>query len=505
MNHALADRPVFSHREIVGVLSGVVLTLLMGAIDQTIVATALPTMAAQLGGLDKLSWVVTAYLLTSTATTPIYGRLSDLFGRKRMLQIAIAVFLAGSVLCALSADMIQLIVFRAVQGVGGGGLMALSFTVIGDVIAPRERGRYQGYIGGTFALANVIGPLLGGLLTDYLSWQWIFLINVPLGLAALAMTNRALARLPRATGSPRIDYVGSVLMIGAVTGVLFFLSRVGDLAHAPLLIGGAGALGTLLTVAFLIQESRSREPILPLRLFRIPVLAVSAPAIGINAALMFAGIIFVPLNIQMTHHAGATESGLLLLPAVFGITAGAVVGGRLVSATGRYKVYPLVGTAIAIAMFGLMVAVGERMADPLWATALLAPLGVGLGLLMPVLTVASQNAVAPGDLGAATSLTSFSRSLGGTIGVAVIGTIFTHNLAARLEAAGVPGLEPRAVLEMGRAALDPLPEAAQGAALAAVEAAFGSVYLSATVLAAGLFLLLLGLKELPLRSAAGPR
>lgn len=501
MTDALADRPVFTHRQILGVLSGVVLTLLMGAIDQTIVATALPTMAGQLGGLDHLSWVVTAYLLTSTATTPIYGRLSDLFGRRRMLEVAITVFLLGSLLCAMAGSMIQLIVFRGIQGIGGGGMMALAFTVIGDVIAPRERGRYQGYIGGVFALANVIGPLMGGVFTDYLSWQWIFLINLPVGAAALVMTRRALAGLPQRRGNPRIDYLGSVLMIGAVVGVLFFLSRSASVLDAPLLIGGAGAAGVILTVLFVVWESRTAEPILPLRLFRIPVLAVVAPAIALNAAVLFAGIIFVPLNIQMTHGAGATESGLLLLPVVFGVTIGAVVGGRLVTKTGRYKIFPIVGMTTALVLFTAMGLAGERMADPLWATILLMPLGVGLGLVMPVLTVAAQNAVTAADMGATTSLTSFSRSLGGTLGVAVVGAVFIHDLSTRLTAAGLPGLDPRDVLEMGPRALAALPADVQTVALAAIERSFASVYWSAAVLAALTLALLINLKELPLRSA----
>ncbi|MBX9634462.1 MAG: MFS transporter, partial [Magnetospirillum sp.] len=401
MPHSTPDRVAFTHREILEVFSGVALAMLMAAMDQTIVATALPTMGADLGSLENLPWVVTAYMLASTATTPIYGKLSDLYGRKRILQIAIWLFLAGSLLCGLAQTMGQLIIFRGIQGLGGGGLMALAFTIIGDVVAPRERGKYQGYIGGVFALASVAGPLLGGIFTEALSWHWIFLINLPVGLAALVMTNRALNRLPLGTAHPRIDYLGAALLMGSVTSLLVVISRGGRMAPwtSPGVLG-LGVLGVVLMAAFLVHERRVAEPILPLRLFRIPVVAVANPIVAISAMTLFAGIVFLPLHLQLVLGTGATASGLLLLPLVFGMTFGAVGGGRLIARSGRYKIFPIVGLALAAAMYLVLGLVSSVAGDPLYATLVLVPLGIGLGLVMPVMTVAVQNAVDRRDLGA---------------------------------------------------------------------------------------------------------
>lgn len=502
MPHSTPDRVAFTHREILEVFSGVALAMLMAAMDQTIVATALPTMGADLGSLENLPWVVTAYMLASTATTPIYGKLSDLYGRKRILQIAICLFLAGSLLCALAQSMTQLIVFRTVQGLGGGGLMALAFTIIGDVVAPRERGRYQGMIGGVFALASVAGPLLGGMFTELLSWHWIFFINLPVGVAALLMTNRALNRLPMGTAHPTIDYLGAALLMGSVTSLLVFVSRGGRMAPwtSPGVLG-PGVLGIVLLAAFIVHERRVAEPILPLRLFRIPVFAVANPIVAISAMTLFAGIVFLPLHLQLVLGTGATASGLLLLPLVFGMTFGAVGGGRLIARSGRYKIFPIVGLGLAAAMYLVLGLVGAVAGDPLYATLVLVPLGVGLGLVMPVMTVAVQNAVDHRDLGAATASVGFFRSLGGSVGVALFGAVLTWDVARRLTAAGLPDLNPRDVLEHGTAVIHTLPDAARAAAIHAFEGAFETLF----VLAAGLGLvslvLTLFLEELPLRSA----
>lgn len=502
MTDTSPDRITFSHREILEVFSGVALAMLMAAMDQTIVATALPTIAERMGGLDELPWVVTAYLLASTATTPIYGKLSDLYGRKRVLQAAIALFLAGSVLCALAATMTQLILFRGIQGVGGGGLMALSFTIIGDVVAPRERGRYQGYIGAVFAVSSVAGPLLGGLFTEHLSWHWIFLINLPVGAAALAMTGRALGRLGRGRDRPSVDVQGAALLMAAVACLLLVVSRGGTVWSwtSPALLG-LGTAGVVLLALFLRHERRVAEPILPLRLFAIPVVAVANPVVAVGAMVLFSGIVFLPLHLQLVRGAGAAESGFLLLPLVLGMTVGSVSGGRLIARTGRYKIYPIVGLMLAAAMnliLGLATAVAH---DPLWSTLVLVPLGVGLGLVMPVMTVAVQNAVDKRDLGAATATIGFFRSLGGSVGVALCGAVLTADASARLEAAGVPGLDPRAVIEQGSRMIDALPEAARAAALLAFEHAFETLFLVAAGLAVLGFALTLFLEERPLRSA----
>lgn len=497
------EHAAFTHKEILRVFSGVALAMLMAAMDQTIVATALPTMASDLGSLDDLPWVVTAYLLASTSTTPIYGKLSDLYGRKRILQIAIFLFLIGSVLCAMAQTMGQLILFRAVQGLGGGGLMALAFTIIGDVVAPRERGRYQGYIGGVFALASVAGPLLGGIFTETLSWHWIFLINLPLGAAALAMTSRALGRLPAGRERPKIDYLGAALLMGTVTTLLFVVSRGGVVVPwtSPTILGLA-ALGVALLVAFLVHERRVEEPILPLHLFRHPVVAIANPVVAVSAMVLFAGIVFLPLRMQLVRGESATASGLLLLPLVLGMVLGAGGGGRLIARTGRYKAVPLAGLALAAAMYlalGLSPAVAE---NALWSTLILVPLGIGLGLVMPVMTVAVQNAVDRRDLGAATASVGFFRSLGGSVGVALFGAAFAADVEARLNAAGLPGISGREVMERGIAALGTLPDAARASALTAFEHGFSTLFLLAAALALLSFVMTLFLKELPLRSAA---
>ena len=490
--------PVFTHQEILRVFSGVALAMLMAAMDQTIVATALPTMASQFGGLEMLPWVVTAYLLTSTTTTPIYGKLSDLYGRKRVLQTAILLFLAGSVLCAAAQSMTQLILFRGLQGLGGGGLMSLAFTIIGDVVAPRERGRYQGMIGGVFALASVAGPLLGGIFTETIGWHWIFLINLPLGIAAFAMTRRTLSRLPAGRARPRIDLAGAALLTGAVTSLLIVATRGEAMGWGSPAALGLLAAGLVMLVIFLWHERRIEEPILPLHLFRRPVVAVATPVVAVSAMVLFAGIVYLPLHLQLVQGASATVSGLLLLPLVLGMTFGSVGGGRLIAKTGRYKAFPLAGLALSGLMYALLGTLPELAADGLWSTLILVPLGMGLGLVMPVMTVAVQNAVEQRDLGAATASVGFFRSLGGSVGVAVFGAVFNAVVSDRLEGAGLSG---RAVLEHGAAALANLPAAARGGVVATLEHGFATLFLLAAALAVVSFAMTLFLKELPLRSA----
>ncbi|BAI71723.1 integral membrane multidrug-efflux transport protein [Azospirillum sp. B510] len=493
---------VFTHQEILRVFSGVALAMLMAAMDQTIVATALPTMASQFGGLDMLPWVVTAYLLTSTTTTPIYGKLSDLYGRKRVLQTAILLFLVGSALCAAAQSMTQLILFRGLQGLGGGGLMALAFTIIGDVVAPRERGRYQGMIGGVFALASVAGPLLGGIFTETIGWHWIFLINLPLGVAALAMTRRTLSRLPAGRARPRIDLAGAALLTGAVTSLLVVATRGDAMGWSGPATLGLLAAGLVMLAVFLWHERRIEEPILPLHLFRRPVVAVATPVVAVSAMVLFAGIVYLPLHLQLVRGTSATVSGLLLLPLVLGMTIGSVGGGRLIAKTGRYKAFPLAGLALSGVMYALLGALPALAGDGLWSTLILVPLGMGLGLVMPVMTVAVQNAVDQRDLGAATASVGFFRSLGGSVGVAVFGAVFNAVVSERLAGAGLSG---RAVLEHGAAALASLPPAARGGVVATLEHGFATLFLLAAALAVVSFAMTLFLKELPLRSASPGR
>lgn len=493
----------FTHREIMQVFSGVALAMLMAAMDQTIVATAMPTMAADLGNLGLLPWVVTAYLLASTATTPIYGKLSDLYGRKRILQISILLFLAGSVLCAVATSMLQLILFRGIQGLGGGGLMVMAFTIIGDVVSPRERGRYQGYIGGVFALASIAGPVLGGLITEKISWHWIFLINLPIGVLALAMTSRALGRLHPGISRPSVDYIGAALLIATVSLLMIVISHGGN--HLPWnspLTFGLIAATVVFTGLFLWHESRTAEPIMPLRLFRDPVIAVANPVIALSAMTLFAGIVFLPMHLQLTRGSSATESGLLLLPLVIGMTFGSAGGGRLISRTGRYKRYPLIGLALSAVVYLTLGLMPDLVESPIWSTLLLIPLGLGLGLVMPVMSVAVQNVVQRRDLGAATSSIGFFRSLGGTAGIALFGAILNQQIHYRLDSAGLPGVSGEAVMRQGIAVMETLPDAARATATQAFEQSFSILFLAAAGIAFATWFLAAFLREVPLATDA---
>jgi EmrB/QacA subfamily drug resistance transporter len=484
-----------SHRQLQLVFAGLMSGVLLAALDQTIVATALPTIVGDLGGLAHLSWVVTAYLLASTASTPLYGKISDLYGRKTVFQAAIVIFLVGSALSGLAQTMGQLIAFRAVQGLGAGGLMALAIAIVGDVVSPRERGRYQGYIGAVFALASVAGPLLGGFLVDHLSWRWAFYVNLPVGVAALAVTSAALD-LPFRRAAHAIDYLGAALLVAGVTCVLLVTVWGGDRYSwgSPTMLGLAGA-GVLLLAAFAIQEHRAAEPVLPPRLFRDPVFRVATAALFLIGVAMFGAIVFLPLFLQVVVGASATSSGLLLLPLMGGIVTSSVVVGRVISRTGRYKWYPVAGTALMTVAMGLLATMdagtGRTVAS--WYVALL---GVGLGTVMPVMILAVQNAVEQRDLGTATSAATFSRSMGGSFGVALFGAILAGRLASRL-----PGVDAEA-LQASPSQLHALPPAARQAVVEAVASSLHMVFLAAIPVALGAFLVVLFLRERPLRESA---
>jgi EmrB/QacA subfamily drug resistance transporter len=493
-----------SHRQILIVLAGVMAGMLLFALDQGIVGTALPRIVSELGGLDRLSWVVTAYLLTSTATTPLWGKISDLYGRRLIFQVAIVVFLLGSALSGLSQDMTQLIVFRALQGVGGGGLFAIALSIIGDVIPPRQRGRYQGWFGAVFGVSSVAGPLLGGWLTDGPGWRWIFYINLPVGLAALVVTS-AVLKMPVVRRPHKIDYLGAAAIVGAVTCLLLYLDWRGNAygwteAGALALLGGAG----LLAAAFVWIERRTVEPIIPLRLFRNRVFSVGNSFAFLAGIAMFGTIIFLPVYLQAVKGFSPTQSGLALLPAIVGIFSTSITSGQLISRTGRYKIYPVLGAVIMT--FGLLALSRLDVDTPFWQLALSEYLfGAGLGFTMQTIVTAVQNSVERRDMGAATSSITFFRQMGGSVGAALFGAVLfsrlTHYLAEQLARAGIrPGAGGPRVDANNVQAIQQLAEPVRSVVLGAFTSALDDVFLVGVPFVVLAVVVALLLKEEPLRT-----
>jgi EmrB/QacA subfamily drug resistance transporter len=416
-----------SHREILVVFSGLMAGMLLAALDQTIVSTALPTIVGELGGQERLAWVVTAYLLSSTVSTPLWGKISDLYGRKRLYQIAIIVFVVGSMLIGVSQNLTMLVAFRAVQGLGAGGLMALSQAIIGDIVSPRERGRYQGYMGSVFAFSSVVGPVLGGFFVDNLSWRWCFYINLPVGIVALVVTS-AVLRVDFRRTHHAIDYAGAALLVAAVSPLLLLLEW-GGREHewgSPTIVS-LGAFGLLMLGLFIAQERRAVEPILPLRLFRNDVFTVSSLASLVVGLAMFGAIIFLPQYLQIVRGKSPTTSGLYMLPLMAGMMVTMIGTGRLIARTGRYRRYPIIG--MVVLPLGLwMLSMLESDSSLVQMGLSMFVVGVGIGLVMQVLVLATQNAVEHQDLGVATSAVTFFRSMGGAVGVAVFGAIMSNRL-----------------------------------------------------------------------------
>jgi EmrB/QacA subfamily drug resistance transporter len=479
----------FTHRQVLVIFSGLMLGMVLAALDQTIVATALPTIVGDLGGLDHLAWVVTAYLLATTVSTPLYGKLGDLLGRKRLFQVAIAIFTVGSALCGLASSMGTLIAYRAVQGVGAGGLIVLGQAIIADVVTPRERGRYQGIFGAFFGAASVLGPLLGGFFTDHLSWRWVFMINIPLGALALVVTSAVLPPSPRR--SARIDYLGAVLLSVAITLVVLVTTWGGNEYDwgSPTIVGMLLGAAMLL-IAFVAVERRAAEPILPLRLFRVRTFDLSSGIALMIGIAMFGVISFLPLFLQTVNGASATDSGLLLAPLMLGLLGASIVAGRAVTRTGRYRRYPIAGTIItSVGM--LLLATLDASSSRTESGVYMVVCGIGLGLTMQLIVLASQNAVPVADLGVATSAVNFFRSIGGSVGVALFGALFNSRLHDALS--GAEALRPEQV--------QALPDAARAVYVADFADALTATFAFSVPLLLVAVALAVAQRELPLRTS----
>jgi EmrB/QacA subfamily drug resistance transporter len=488
-------RPALTQRQLLVAFSGLILSVVLSAMDTTIVATALPTITSDLGGLGHVTWVVTVYLLAQTVATPIYGKLGDLFGRKRLFQIAIVLFLLGSALCGLSQNMGELIAFRGLQGLGAGGILVLAQAIVGDLISPRERGRFQSYFAATYGVASVAGPLIGGFLTDSLSWRWVFYVNLPIGLAALVVVAVALPASPRRR-NVRIDYLGAALITLATTSLVLLTTWGGrEYDWGSPMIVGLGVATVVFTAAFIRVQLRVPEPIMPLRLFRVRAVSIACSLAGVSNISMFAVAAFIPLFLQVVTGSSATSSASLLLPNVLGVVVGSIIAGQLVVRTGRYKIFPIIGTssmAVGLLILGLLTPDTSR----LLVGVAMAMVGIGAGVTLPIMMIAAQNAVPFKDLGVTTSAVNFVRTISSTVGLAVFGAIFNAGLTSVYAGASIPIGEGEGLTFDAVRALDP---EAQARTLAGFTDAITTVFLVAVPIALVGLAFALMLREDPLR------
>ena len=499
-----------SHRQILVVMGGLMAGMFLAALDQSIVGVALPRITSELGGLDKLSWVVTAYLLTSTAATPLWGKISDLRGRRPMFQAAIVVFLVGSLICGFASEIADqlgatginvMIAGRAVQGLGGGGLMSLALAVIGDVIPPRERGRYQGLFAAVFGVSSVAGPLLGGWFTDNLGWEWIFFINIPIGVAALVVTSFAL-KLHHVRRAASVDYLGAAAIVGAVTSLVLYLSWAGP-TEGWVSTTGIGLLVAMvvLIALFVLAESRAKEPIIPLELFKHWTFTSNVIFAMIMGIGMFGGLIFLPIYLQTVKGMSATHSGLAMLPLVVGMFTTSIGGGQIMARTGRYKWMPIAGAAVVgVALFAFS---RLQVDTPYYVLALIMyAFGMGLGFTMQVVVTAVQNSVDRRNMGVATASVTFFRSMGGAIGTALLGAILNirlrHHLSEIVGAA--QGRGPAGPIETNDVtAIKALPEPVKTWVLEAFTRAMDDVFLVAVPFMAVALIVAVTMREKPLK------
>ncbi len=506
-----------THRQILVILSGLMTGMLLAALDQTIVSTALKRIVEDFNGLEHYSWVVTAYLLTSTAATPLYGKISDIYGRRHVFQFAIVVFLIGSALAGASQNMGQLIAFRAIQGIGAGGLMAMTFAIIGDIIPPRERGRYQGYFGAVWGLSSVAGPLLGGFFSDQhtllgtAGWRWIFYINLPFGIAALVITSIVL-HVPSVRVNHAIDFVGATFMVTGTSSLLLALSYAGPTyGWSDTLTLLYAAAGLVLAALFVWWESRATEPILSLALFKNKVFSVTSIVGFIVGAGMFGAIVMLPLYLQVVKGATATESGLELLPMMLGIVSMSIFSGKRISVTGQYRAFPVAGALLMTV--GIVYLMFLAIDTPYWRLAIsMLLIGWGLGASMQPLVIAVQNAVEFKDMGIATGANTFFRSLGSVVGTAVFGAILTEKLhdhlaeqfqaLAQSNPALVQGFDPSkmAAFSNNTEAVSTLPPALKQAVLQAFVDTFHNVFYAAAPVTLLAFLFALAIPHVALRS-----
>ena len=481
--------------------AGLMLALMLASLDQNIVAVALPRIVSDLGGLSHLSWVVTSFLLTSTATTPLYGKLSDIYGRKPLFIAAILIFLAGSILCGLSGSMTQLVVFRGIQGLGAGGLMTLAMTTVADLVPPRERGRYQGYFGAVFAFSSIAGPLLGGFITDALSWRWIFYVNLPIGALALAFFVFGFHRQPHAVFH-RIDYAGAFLLTAATVVLLLVLTWGGaQYAWSSWTIVGLAASVVVLVSLLVRTERRAEEPVLAPHILHNRVFLISTGVMFLTFMSLFGASVFLPLFFQLVLGFAPARAGLMLAPMTGGVVVASFLGGRLVTRTGRYKIFPVVGLAAATLAFLAVMRAATAGASLGFLEISLVVLGAGFGLVMPNLMVAIQNAVLPVELGSATAASAFFRSLGGTFGVAISGAFMTAQLQAlHAETWAGAAKGARSLLEQGIRQIGQLPVAQKAVVVETYRHAIGATFLFGSIVIALAFVLVLFLPEHPLRT-----